>query len=133
MKELMERLQKEVRPGGREKAAKWRRVCVCVCVWPDGSSVWRPARGTGAGHMTSRYHGDGDCSWREDERRRAPGTERGRETLRWKEGEPLSKSDGDATVEHRPRGEQGQQHRAPNLELDVYCQHQSNFSKYSAL
>ncbi|KAK1878835.1 Chromodomain-helicase-DNA-binding protein 7 [Dissostichus eleginoides] len=31
---------------------------VCVCVCPDGSSVWRPARGTGAGHMTSRYHGD---------------------------------------------------------------------------
>lgn len=38
--------------------------------------------------MTSRYHGDGDCSWREDERRRAPGTERGRETQR--EGERMS-------------------------------------------
>ena len=64
-----------------EKAAKCVcvRVCVYMCVWPDGSSVWRPARGTGAGHMTSRYQGDGDCSWREDERRRAPGTERGRE------------------------------------------------------
>lgn len=51
-------------------------------VWPDGSSVWRPARGTGAGHMTARFHGDSDCSWREDERRRAPGTERGRDVVR---------------------------------------------------
>lgn len=65
--------------GGRERRQPSGEVCLCacLCVWPDGSSVWRPARGTGAGHMTSRYHGDGDCSWREDERRRAPGTERG--------------------------------------------------------
>lgn len=90
--------------GGREgRRQPSVYVCVCVCVractctsvcvhaWPDGSSVWRPARGTGAGHMTSRYHGDGDCSWREDERRRAPGTERGwemrgRREARWMRG-----------------------------------------------
>lgn len=81
-RELMERQRKE---RGHEEARRKSggsqvETSVCVCVWPDGSSVWRPARGTGAGHMTSRYHGDGDCSWREDERRRAPGTERGRET-----------------------------------------------------
>lgn len=58
---------------------------MCVCVGPDGSSVWRPARGTGAGHMTARFHGDSDCSWREDERRRAPGTERGRDVERERE------------------------------------------------
>lgn len=58
-----------------------------MSVWPDGSSVWRPARGTGAGHVTSSYHGDGDCSWHEDERRRAPGIERERETWRGSEEE----------------------------------------------
>jgi len=72
-------------------------VCVCVCVRPDGSSVWRPARGTGAGHMTSRYQGDGDCFWREDERRRAPGTERGGE------GEPA----GGKQEEREREGERG--------------------------
>lgn len=85
-------------------------VCACVCVGPDGFSVWRPARGTGAGHMTSRYHGDGDCSWREDERRGPQGhrgvrdggegseQEGGRRTVQEREMQAYSSAEGNANT-----------------------------------
>lgn len=70
--------------------------------------------------MTSRYHGDGDCSWREDERRRAPGTEGARE------GERMSNIDREKErepnrVQQRPRWEKRQYTLGKTQSSCMFC------------
>lgn len=78
--------------------------------------------------MTSRYHGDGDCSWREDERRRAPGTERGRETQR--EGERMSNISREEEREPGRESSRGQDGRKGRTHIHTRKDTQQYYSSY---